>query len=58
MIYNVMMVKTQTCVIETEAGCHLDAMKYVEMNVQLGQYTNLKWKDKEIYARDVEQIDD
>ena len=57
MTYDVTVVKTQTCVVRTEAECPMDALKYVQMNAQLRQFKNLHWKDVDLYAKDVEQIE-
>ena len=57
MKYVVTLVKTQTCEVETESGCIMDAMKYVQMNAQLGQFKQLDWKDRELYAKDAEECE-
>lgn len=57
MKYVVTVARVQTVEIETEAECEMDAMRYIEMNVQLGQFKNLDWKDRELYAKDAERCD-
>ena len=56
MTYDVTLVKTQTCVVRTEADSPMDALKYVQFNAQLGQFTTLQWTDKEIYGQDVDEV--